>query len=822
MTEHVVTRWYRPPELMLCPDGLYDYAVDIWSCGCILAEMLGRNPLFPGKNFVHQLSLVFDVIGSPIDSDVAHIVNHEAKKFLSSQANKARMPFQKIYPHASSDAWKLLDNLLVFNPEMRFTVDEALESVYLVGVGLDASLVYPRTSPEFEFSFEYNPNVTRYQLKHMIAAEVLSFKREQMLIKARGEAAMDGIASSAPNEAKEEEPVSLEDQARELLHKQQQKQQQMNKTNSSSSLLGRSGASNRASSAPRMRGTTSAANLHAGVKTSKAPVAPAVEQERKPVAKGGAKPPLAHHSGVEMTSQQTHHSGVPVASKHHSSAASTASSASTVDNARQQHDYAQDDSDTSTVRSGVSTSSTAARGADSQMQTVDNGRSAYDQLFKPKHAPVQQPQRSPPALPVPVAKAAGQLSTSEMIARITATKQSAAAAYAAIEPQVDSALLNDFKNVSLAGYQAEMKSPTKSMRHHTGSNSYERQDKHFDEYEHKSAEADSANPYDSPARVNKSRPVSNEPNSPVNARRTIQETYMSPKRLVAPSSKREDSEFQPSITHSNSPLRRDTSSPPVRRPVYNSMMGGFDQKEDDFPRQNTASVHASRPQSAARQAPVSVGRHSVVNVISHSDDEDEGHGVEIDDHSTDSSDAGTHEKVHILHHQPSRAAEKVPVVNAGRQEYKSTADYYEQREYGAKMAVSHITQERHLEASHEDRAVEAAAHAAAAAAAKKKITVARSPKFSQMSWQRRGGGEAPVMPAPLPAPGQDKRSNSTGRHRVPPSQAGYDGHAPRRAEADEEVPKARDKAPVPVPSYMNATGSYANKQRSESASRTRR
>ena len=43
MTEHVVTRWYRPPELMLCPDGLYDYAVDMWSVGCIFAELLGRK-----------------------------------------------------------------------------------------------------------------------------------------------------------------------------------------------------------------------------------------------------------------------------------------------------------------------------------------------------------------------------------------------------------------------------------------------------------------------------------------------------------------------------------------------------------------------------------------------------------------------------------------------------------------------------------------------------------------------------------------------------------------------------------------------------------
>ena len=75
MTEHVVTRWYRPCELMLCPDGLYTYAVDLWSCGCILGEMLGREPMFPGKNFVHQLSLIFNVIGSP-EQVIRSLIHH--------------------------------------------------------------------------------------------------------------------------------------------------------------------------------------------------------------------------------------------------------------------------------------------------------------------------------------------------------------------------------------------------------------------------------------------------------------------------------------------------------------------------------------------------------------------------------------------------------------------------------------------------------------------------------------------------------------------------------------------------------------------------
>lgn len=56
MTEYVATRWYRAPELML---SLHQFtkAIDIWSVGCILAEMLGRTALFPGSNYLNQLQV---------------------------------------------------------------------------------------------------------------------------------------------------------------------------------------------------------------------------------------------------------------------------------------------------------------------------------------------------------------------------------------------------------------------------------------------------------------------------------------------------------------------------------------------------------------------------------------------------------------------------------------------------------------------------------------------------------------------------------------------------------------------------------------------
>jgi serine/threonine protein kinase len=61
MTEHVVTRWYRAPEVILSW-GRYTKAIDVWSAGCIMAEILGRTPIFPGKNYIHQYVVRFTTL----------------------------------------------------------------------------------------------------------------------------------------------------------------------------------------------------------------------------------------------------------------------------------------------------------------------------------------------------------------------------------------------------------------------------------------------------------------------------------------------------------------------------------------------------------------------------------------------------------------------------------------------------------------------------------------------------------------------------------------------------------------------------------------
>merc|ERR1719378_142906 len=83
MTEYVCTRWYRAPEV-LCSWTDYTRAIDIWSIGCIFAEMLSRKPLFPGHNTQHQLQLIITFMGSPKSEELRKIPNDKCRRFIDS------------------------------------------------------------------------------------------------------------------------------------------------------------------------------------------------------------------------------------------------------------------------------------------------------------------------------------------------------------------------------------------------------------------------------------------------------------------------------------------------------------------------------------------------------------------------------------------------------------------------------------------------------------------------------------------------------------------------------------------------------------------
>ncbi|URD98081.1 mitogen-activated protein kinase [Musa troglodytarum] len=123
-TDYVATRWYRAPELCGSFFSKYTPAIDIWSIGCIFAEMLTGKPLFPGKNVVHQLDLMTDLLGTPSAESIARIRNEKARRYLSNMRKKPTIPFSQKFPGVDPLALHLLERLLAFDPKDRPTAEE--------------------------------------------------------------------------------------------------------------------------------------------------------------------------------------------------------------------------------------------------------------------------------------------------------------------------------------------------------------------------------------------------------------------------------------------------------------------------------------------------------------------------------------------------------------------------------------------------------------------------------------------------------------------------------------------------------------------------
>ncbi|KAK4478011.1 hypothetical protein RD792_017276 [Penstemon davidsonii] len=129
-TDYVATRWYRAPELCGSFFSKYTPAIDIWSIGCIFAELLTGKPLFPGKNVVHQLDLMTDLLGTPPSESIARIRNEKARRYLSSMRKKKPIPLSHKFPNADPLALRLLERMLAFDPKDRPSAEEALADPY--------------------------------------------------------------------------------------------------------------------------------------------------------------------------------------------------------------------------------------------------------------------------------------------------------------------------------------------------------------------------------------------------------------------------------------------------------------------------------------------------------------------------------------------------------------------------------------------------------------------------------------------------------------------------------------------------------------------
>lgn len=177
LTEYVATRWYRAPEIMLSWR-FYTKAVDIWSVGCIFAELLGRRPLFPGRDYLHQLQLITSALGTPDDAQLEGIASDKAKRFMRSLPRRAPVPFSRLFPQCENPlALDLLERMLHFSPERRITVEEALAHPYLSKCH-DVN-DEPVCARPFSFEFEERANLGIGEMRRLLHDEVVANAREK-------------------------------------------------------------------------------------------------------------------------------------------------------------------------------------------------------------------------------------------------------------------------------------------------------------------------------------------------------------------------------------------------------------------------------------------------------------------------------------------------------------------------------------------------------------------------------------------------------------------------------------------------------------------
>ncbi|CAN1297174.1 Mitogen-activated protein kinase 15 [Linum perenne] len=177
--DYVATRWYRAPELCGSFSSKYTPAIDIWSIGCIFAELVTGKPLFPGKNVVHQLELITDLLGTPPPESVARIRNEKARKYLTGMSKKQSIPFTKYFPGKDPQALRLLERMLAFDPKDRPSAEEALADPYFDGLANLENEPSRQPISKLEFEFERR-RLTRDGVRELIYREILEYHPEML------------------------------------------------------------------------------------------------------------------------------------------------------------------------------------------------------------------------------------------------------------------------------------------------------------------------------------------------------------------------------------------------------------------------------------------------------------------------------------------------------------------------------------------------------------------------------------------------------------------------------------------------------------------
>ena len=169
----VVFHLFRAPEVMLaCQD--YTKSIDMWSVGCIFAELLARQPLFPGEDYIAQLQLICDKLGRPTDDQLNFVTSERARRFMSSLPDTPPIVMSEMFP-AYKDEPEMLDllsKMLEFHPGTRISIEKALDHPFLSSL----HNADDEPSADFTFSFDFeNEDLPRERVQELIWQELRTY-----------------------------------------------------------------------------------------------------------------------------------------------------------------------------------------------------------------------------------------------------------------------------------------------------------------------------------------------------------------------------------------------------------------------------------------------------------------------------------------------------------------------------------------------------------------------------------------------------------------------------------------------------------------------
>ncbi|QPG74741.1 hypothetical protein FOA43_002074 [Brettanomyces nanus] len=163
-TSLVVTRWYRPPELLL-GDRKYTTAVDMWGIGCVLGEMYKKKPILEGDSDLDQADRIFRLVGAPTEESFPHYREINRNE-VNLEVSYERTLEEEYSGLMDKDSLSLFAGLVELDPEKRFNAQKALNSSFF---SMEPLPCKPEELPKFEESHE--SDIKRFkQEKHDISS----------------------------------------------------------------------------------------------------------------------------------------------------------------------------------------------------------------------------------------------------------------------------------------------------------------------------------------------------------------------------------------------------------------------------------------------------------------------------------------------------------------------------------------------------------------------------------------------------------------------------------------------------------------------------